>query len=92
MTPPTFRVSDPSELGNQLNPVSTKPGQFQFALITQRAIRRGSFTSVPQLVAKIDQFVQHYNRHARPFLWTATADSILGKIERLCTVINGTGH
>jgi len=63
-----------------------------FALITQRAIRRGSFTSVPQLVAKIDQFVQHYNRHARPFLWTATADSILGKIERLCTVINGTRH
>ncbi len=63
-----------------------------FALITQRAIRRGSFTSVPQLVAKIDQFVQHYNRHARPFLWTATADAILGKLERLCTVINGTGH
>lgn len=63
-----------------------------FALITQRAIRRGSFTSVPQLVAKIDQFVTHYNRQARPFLWTATADSILGKIERLCTVINGTQH
>jgi transposase len=63
-----------------------------FALITQRAIRRGSFTSVPQLVAKIDQFVTHYNRHARPFLWTATADAILGKIERLCTVINGTQH
>jgi transposase len=61
-----------------------------FALITQRAIRRGSFTSVPQLVAKIDQFVQHYNRHARPFLWTATADAILGKVERLCTDINGT--
>jgi hypothetical protein len=34
----------------------------------------------------------HYNRHARPFLWTATADSILGTIERLCTVINGTQH
>src|SRR5216683_6024632 len=63
-----------------------------FALITQRAIRRGSFTSVPQLVAKIDHFVTHYNRHARPFLWTATADAILGKIERLCTVINGTQH
>ncbi|MGH9890639.1 MAG: IS630 family transposase [bacterium] len=63
-----------------------------FALITQRAIRRGSFTSVPQLVAKINHFVTHYNRHARPFLWTATADAILGKIERLCTVINGTQH
>jgi transposase len=63
-----------------------------FALITQRAIRRSSFTSVPQLVAKIDQFVTRYNREARPFLWTATADSILGKLERLCTVINGTQH
>jgi len=47
---------------------------------------------VPQLVAKIDQFVQHYNRHARPFLWTASADAILGKLERLCTIMNGTGH
>jgi putative transposase len=63
-----------------------------FALITQRAIRRGSFTSVPQLVAKIDQFVAHYNADARPFLWTATADSILGKTERRCTVINGKSH
>ena len=63
-----------------------------FALITRRAIRRGSFTSVPDLVAKIDRFVKGYNRDARPFLWTATADAILGKIERLCTVINGTQH
>ncbi len=28
----------------------------------------------------------------RTFLWTATADAILGKLERLCTVINWTGH
>src|ERR1039457_2055253 len=33
-----------------------------FGLITQRAIRRGSFTSVKELVQKIDDFVQHYNR------------------------------
>src|SRR5271156_3254031 len=63
-----------------------------FALITQRAIRRGSFRSVKELVQKIDSFVQHYNRSHRPFVWTATADSILGKITRLCSRISGTRH
>ena len=63
-----------------------------FALITQQAIRRGSFTSVKDLVAKIDAFVQNYNRSHRPFVWTATADSILAKITRLCSVISGTQH
>ena len=63
-----------------------------FAVITQRVIRRGSFTSVKQLVAKIDAFVQHYNRSSRPFVWTATADSILQKIARLCSRIYGTQH
>jgi putative transposase len=63
-----------------------------FGLITQRAIRRGSFTSVQDLVRKIDTFVQHYNRSSRPFVWTATADSILQKIARLCSRISGTRH
>jgi putative transposase len=63
-----------------------------FSLISQRAIRRGSFRSVKELVAKIDAFVQHYNRSHRPFVWTATADSILGKITRLCSRISGTSH
>jgi putative transposase len=63
-----------------------------FALITNQAIRRGSFDSVADLKRKIDTFVSHYNQHPRPFMWTATADSILGKIERLCKFINGTRH
>jgi len=63
-----------------------------FGLITQRAIRRGSFRSVKELVQKIDAFVQHYNRSSRPFVWTATADSILEKIARLCSRISGTQH
>lgn len=62
-----------------------------FALITQRAIRRGSFRSTRELVARIDHFVQHHNRHCQPFVWTATADSILAKLERLCKTIYGTG-
>jgi putative transposase len=63
-----------------------------FALITQRAIRRGSFGSVKDLVEKIDSSVQRYNRSHRPFVWTATADSILEKIARLCSSISGTRH
>ena len=63
-----------------------------FNIITQRAIRRGTFQSVKALVKKIEQFVQVYNSKTRPFVWTATADSILVKIKRLCECISGTGH
>ncbi len=38
-----------------------------FALITDKAIRRGSFTSVRQLVQRIDQFVSHHNANCQPF-------------------------
>ena len=48
--------------------------------------------SVRELVSRIEHFVKHYNTQARPFVWTATAESILEKVERLCKVINGTGH
>ena len=63
-----------------------------FNLITQRAIRRGTFRSVRQLVEKIDDFVRTYNQRTHPFVWTATADSILEKVKRLCEYISGTGH
>jgi putative transposase len=63
-----------------------------FNLITQQAIRRGTFTSVRELVAKIQAYSENYNRHPRPFVWTATADSILAKVERLCQNISGTRH
>jgi transposase len=63
-----------------------------FALITQRAIRRGSFRKVRELVERIERFVKSYNETARPFRWTATADSILAKLERLTKRISGTAH
>ena len=62
------------------------------ALITNKAIRRGSFTSVKQLVQRIDQSVNHHNNNSQPFRWTVTADSILEKLHRLCSRIGGTGH
>jgi putative transposase len=63
-----------------------------FHRITQRAIRRGTFRSVKELVGKIDQFVQTSNAHAQPFVWTASADSIFAKVQRLCERISGTEH
>ncbi|HSW64070.1 MAG TPA: IS630 family transposase, partial [Dissulfurispiraceae bacterium] len=45
-----------------------------------------------ELVRRIDEYVEKYNKDSRPFVWTATADSILKKIERLCKYINGTAH
>jgi hypothetical protein len=56
-----------------------------FGIITQKAIRRGSFSNVKR-------FVDHYNANTSPFIWTATADSILAKVQRLCSVISGTRH
>jgi putative transposase len=63
-----------------------------FAIITDKAIRRGSFKSVKELTKKIDSFVRQYNENCKPFTWTATADSILEKLARLCGRITGTGH
>lgn len=63
-----------------------------FGIITQQAIRRGSFTKVKTLIQRIEQFVEHYNKSSRPFVWTATADSILAKVERLALLISGTQH
>jgi transposase len=63
-----------------------------FGPITQRVIRRGSFRTVRELARRIDTFITHYDSTARPSTWTATADSILAKVERLAKAINGTSH
>jgi putative transposase len=63
-----------------------------FNIVTQKAIRRGSFSSTKELRKKIEQFVENYNASCRPFSWTATADSILTKIKRLCKGISETRH
>ena len=63
-----------------------------FNIITQKAIRRGSFTSVKQLTDKIKLFVKNYNSKTKPFVWTATADSILNKVKKLMNAISGTQH
>jgi len=61
-----------------------------FGLISQRAIKRGSFHSVSQLVTTIGTFIATYNESSTPFAREATADSIFSKIERLSARICGT--
>jgi putative transposase len=63
-----------------------------FGIITQKAIRRGTFRNVRELIACIKKFTDNYNSKSKPFVWTATADSILEKINRLLEVIHGTLH
>jgi putative transposase len=82
---PRFHVHYTPTYGSWLNQVET-----WFNIITQRAIRRGSFRSVKDLVATIDHFVERHNARSTPFVWTATADSILQKVQRLCETIAGT--
>ncbi len=63
-----------------------------FGIITQRAIKRGSFKSVRELTARINRFVARYNECSVPFMWTATADSIFGKHTRLPKLLCGTAR
>jgi transposase len=50
-----------------------------FGIITRQAIRRGSFTSVKDLIAAIEIYIDAWNERCQPFTWTKTADQILTK-------------
>ena len=64
--------------------------------ITTERLRRGVFTSVPELVAAIDEYVVHHNTNPKPFIWTKSARDILQKVIRanlrLSSKQNGTLH
>ncbi len=53
-----------------------------FGELTQKAVRRGTFISVPELQEAIGQFLQAWNEAPRPFVWTATVEKIMAKVER----------
>ena len=63
-----------------------------FADLTQKRVRRGSFTRVVALEKAIREYMEHTNQNPKPFIWTADADLILGKIGRLCERISNSGH
>lgn len=53
-----------------------------FREITDKAIRRGVFPSVPDLIAAIETYLKASNDNPKPFVWVATAESILEKVRR----------
>jgi transposase len=53
-----------------------------FRELTDKALRRGAFHSVPDLIHKIEEYLAAHNTEPRPLVWTATADSILKKVAR----------
>jgi transposase len=53
-----------------------------FRELTDKALRRGAFHSVPDLIAKIEDYLNAHNADPKPFIWTATADDILAKVAR----------
>ena len=67
-----------------------------FRDITVKRLRRGVFTSVPELVAAIDEYIAHHNTNPKPFIWTKTARDILQKViranNRLSSKQNATLH
>jgi len=54
----------------------------RFRELTDKALRRGVFHSVPDLIAKIEEYLAAHNDNPKPFVWTATADDILAKVAR----------
>ena len=67
-----------------------------FRDITVNRLRRGVFTSVPELTAAIDEYVAHHNTKPKPFIWTKSAADILQKViranSRLSSKQNETLH
>ena len=53
-----------------------------FRELTEKAIRRGSFLSVPDLKQAIEEFMLAWNENPKPFIWTATVEDIIKKIDR----------
>ena len=67
-----------------------------FRDITTQRLRRGVFTSVPDLVSAIDEYIANHNTNPKPFIWTKCARDILQKViranSRLSSKQNATLH
>jgi transposase len=63
-----------------------------FAELTTKWLRRGTHRSVAELERSIQHWIDTWNEHPRPFVWTKTADEILDTIATYCQRINDSGH
>ena len=61
-----------------------------FGELSEKAIRRGSFVSVADLEKTIEEFLAAGNENPKPFVWTATVEEMMKKIERARNKLEGT--
>jgi transposase len=62
-----------------------------FRELTDKAIRRGVFHSVPDLIEAIEKFLNAHNDDPKPFVWTASAEAIVKKVNG-CKAVLETVH
>lgn len=53
-----------------------------FGLLTEHALKRGSYTSIPALRRAIIEYIEAHNEDGKPFKWTKSADKILESVKR----------
>jgi len=59
-----------------------------FRDLSEKALRRGSFYNVDDLVGAIDEYINAHNADPKPFIWTASANDILAKVKRARRVLD----
>ena len=82
---PRFQLHNTATSSSWLNLVER-----WFRDLSGKALRRGVFHSVPDLIAAIEKYMQVHNIEPKAFVWTATAESILTKVRRGRVALNQT--
>jgi hypothetical protein len=50
------------------------------------------FHSVPDLIARIEEYLDAHNDDPKPLIWTATAEDILAKVARGCVALQAVNQ
>jgi len=53
-----------------------------FHELTDKALGGGVFHSVPDLITRIEEYLEVHNNNPKPFIWTAAADDIVAEVAR----------
>ena len=67
-----------------------------FKQLTERRLKKGTFSSIDQLQEAIELWAQHWNENPKPFIWKKSAEDIITKVQRgraaLASVKSATRH
>ena len=59
-----------------------------FRDLSDKAIKRGAFYEVNDLIGAIYEYINQHNEQPKPFIWTASAKDILAKVKRARRAVN----